>query len=216
MIGFRTDIKINSELNETKIWKHIIKQWQKINRDYLEDYSFTDSLYWYNERANVSCLAGAIWKVGGYALEEYSAIKGKDEKYGRIDLYFSVDEIEYLIEAKHEWLHFNTKVKIFSNFEKAIENMLENATADCKNSMLHNEIDNGLGLVFFTPYWDKEQNKHAELKKFEYELLKKNYDIIGTFAIDAKDKKSKYNLNSSNNNTCNAVYIIGKYLSNRV
>lgn len=213
MSKFRTDVKINHESNKTRIWTNIIQQWQKINEDYLVECDFNDSLYWYNERTNVGCLAGAIWKIGGYALEEYSATKGKDEKYGRIDLYFSVDKTEYVIEAKQKWLHFNSKVKTFANFEKDIEKMLENAISDCENSMLHNGISNGVGLVFITPYWDTEQNKHIELQKFEDELLKKGYDIIGTFSINTKDKESKYNLNSSKKNTCNAVYIIGKYLS---
>jgi len=213
MIGFRTNIKINDTIKEILIWNHIIKQWQKINRDYLEDNDFQDSLYWYNERANIGCLAGSIWKIGGYALEEYGATKGKEKKYGRIDLYFSVNEIEYLIEAKHQWLHFTPKNKNFNSFKSDINNSLNQAINDCKNSMLNNDTENGLGLVFLTPYWDLELDKNRELAIFENELLKQNYDIIGTFSIDVDDINSDYNLNSSNGYTCNAVYMIGKYLS---
>lgn len=215
MIGIKTKIQLNNKIEEVQIWSHILKQWQKINRDYLEDSEFSDSLYWYNERANISCLAGAIWKLGGYALEEYTATKGKEKKYGRIDLYFSIDEIEYIIEAKHQWLHFNTKIKNFNNFEDDIKYYLNEATNDCKNSMLNNNINNGIGLVFITPYWDIKLDKNDELSKFENELLKQNYDIIGTFTIDVKDKEDQCNLHSSQGNTCNAVYIIGNYLSKK-
>lgn len=206
MVGFRTAIKLNDKIEEISIWNHILRQWQKINRDYLEDNNFSDSLYWYNERANISCLAGAIWKIGGYALEEYTATKGEDKKYGRIDLYFSIDEIEYIIEAKHQWLHFNTKIKNFSDFRKDIKYYLDEAINDCKNSMLNNEINNGVGLVFITPYWDIKLNKNEELKKFEDELLKQDYDIVSTLTINIKDTDSEYNLNSSQGNSCNAVY----------
>lgn len=213
MMGFRTNIILNDTIEEISIWNHIIKQWQKINRDYLEDSNFQDSLYWYNERANISCLAGSIWKIGGYALEEYTAIKGEEKKYGRIDLYFSIDEVEYIIEAKHRWLHFNTKIKNFNNFEQDINDYLNQATDDCKKSMQNNDINNGLGLVFITPYWDFKLDKNKELANFENELLKQNYDVIGTFTIDVEDIKNDYNLNSKQGYTCNAVYIIGKYLS---
>ncbi|SFV66579.1 hypothetical protein MNB_SM-5-587 [hydrothermal vent metagenome] len=148
-----------------------------------------------------------------YALEEYTATKGEEKKYGRIDLYFSIDEIEYIIEAKHQWLHFNTKSKNFNSFKKDINYYLNQAINDCKNSMLNNEINNGLGLVFITPYWDSKLDKNQELSNFENELLKQNYDIIGTFTIDVDDVNNEFNLNSNQGNTCNAVYMIGKYLS---
>ena len=210
MIGFRTDIKLNKDIKELSIWNHIIKQWQKINRDYLEDYNFEDSLYWYNERANISCLAGAIWKIGGYAQEEYSATKGEEKTTGRIDLYFSVDETEYIVEAKHLWINFNTKSKKLDDFEDVIQNSLNKAINDCKNSMMNYETINGVGLVFITPYWDIKLDKNQELLNFEKELLEQKFDIIGTFAIGMHEVDS-YSLNSSDY-TCNAVYIIGKYL----
>ncbi|WP_457746288.1 hypothetical protein [Sulfurimonas sp.] len=213
MVGFRTNIKINNNRKELLIWCHIFKQWQKINRDYLEDSNFQDSLYWYNERANISCLAGAIWKIGGYALEEYTTVKGEDKKYGRTDLYFSIDEIAYIIEAKHQWLQFNTKNKNFDSFKDEINCYLSEAVKDCENSMLNENVNNGVGLVFITPYWKTELDKYQELKSFENELLKKDYDIIGTFAINVKNIDDENNLNSNYGNTCNAVYIIGKYLS---
>jgi len=53
MIGIKTKIQLNNKIEEVQIWSHILKQWQKINRDYLEDSEFSDSLYWYNERANI-------------------------------------------------------------------------------------------------------------------------------------------------------------------
>ena len=108
-----------------------------------------------------------------------------------------------------------SKIKNFNNFEDDIKYYLNEATNDCKNSMLNNNINNGIGLVFITPYWDIKLDKNDELSKFENELLKQNYDIIGTFTIDVKDKEDQCNLHSSQGNTCNAVYIIGNYLSKK-
>ncbi len=68
-------------------------------------------------------------------------------------------------------------------------------------------------MLSFKLFLTTTEDKHKELFDFETELLEQKFDIIGTFSIDAQDKNSNYNLNSSYGNTCNAVYIIGKYLS---
>lgn len=51
-------------LNE---WIRIHESFCKLNKD--------DSLYWYNERATLSTLAGADWSLKGYCLEEYRTDK---------------------------------------------------------------------------------------------------------------------------------------------
>jgi len=65
-----------------------------------------DAPYWYNERANVSFLAGAIWRCGGMCLEEYASDKTwEKEKYpGRTDIWFYLDGKEYIAEAKFGWI----------------------------------------------------------------------------------------------------------------
>ncbi|HHJ19511.1 MAG TPA: hypothetical protein ENJ84_06745, partial [Gammaproteobacteria bacterium] len=78
MFGFDVDYIINKK---SLYWiEPIIVQWLRVHRDYIEEFDFKDSLYWYNERGNISALAGAVWRCSGFALEEYSSEKGKDEE----------------------------------------------------------------------------------------------------------------------------------------
>ena len=88
-----------------KILKPIIEQWLRINREYIEEGDYEDSLYMYNERSTVSSLAGAVWRCGGYAQEEYLATKGdkNNEISGRIDLFFRFSHKNIIIEAKQLW-----------------------------------------------------------------------------------------------------------------
>ena len=67
-----------------------------------------DIPWWYNERAWIGVLAGASWKAGGRAFEEFSDTKiihrkkrKPQKKPGRVDLWLGVGTREYLIEAKH-------------------------------------------------------------------------------------------------------------------
>ena len=75
-----------------------------------------DCCWWYNERANVSVLAGAAWAKGWVALEEYSTLKraeaptsGVDDEgdsgaRGRVDLYVSTPHEDCAFEAKQVWV----------------------------------------------------------------------------------------------------------------
>lgn len=59
------------QINNTKVkWvAPILEQWIRIHKEYVEQYKFKDCLYWYNERANVSAFAGAVWKAGASPLK---------------------------------------------------------------------------------------------------------------------------------------------------
>ena len=76
-----------------KHWNKMILEWHRV----IEDYGRLvgdDAPYWYNERANISILAGAAWRSGKLALEEFghekSDKKGQyrgDRWMGRCDLW---------------------------------------------------------------------------------------------------------------------------------
>ena len=77
-----------------------------MNERYRQVY-IDDCLYWYNERATVGSLAGAIWRTGGFAVEEYREPKKRKGKHymGRTDLWFSLGENNrkcYVVEAKQK------------------------------------------------------------------------------------------------------------------
>lgn len=162
-------------LNNKKIktLRPIFQQWIKINEEYCDTYPSEDCPYWYNERAAVSILAGAVWKSSGLALEEFSSNKkyGRSGYLGRADLWFSFGKKksqDYLIEAKYE------RLSLFSNYyklEKRIAKNIKSAIADAKNSQ--EDASLMLGVTFLVPYIppSAQHNENQRLVDF-YKLLK--------------------------------------------
>jgi len=92
--------------------KPILRSWISLNVTFgsywARDYS--DSPWWYNERATLSFFAGAVWRAGGWAFEEFSTSKqgqstsgAKSLRTGRCDINFGVNSAEYVAEAKQSW-----------------------------------------------------------------------------------------------------------------
>jgi hypothetical protein len=118
----------------------ILRRWQVLNAaigtEWARDYS--DSPWWYNERASLSFFAGAVWRSGGWALEEYSSTKkapaiAKDLKTrtGRYDINFAIGSHEYIAEAKQCW-------PLLSNMRTAhatMTNSIRSATFDSREAI---------------------------------------------------------------------------------
>src|SRR5689334_19566240 len=86
-------------------FKRVFEEWVKINTRLANEWAeLGDAPWWYNERASLSLLAGAVWLCGGTAFEEYAADKkhlGKRIRYrGRSDIYFFLGGKHYMAEAK--------------------------------------------------------------------------------------------------------------------
>ena len=125
-----------------------------------------DVPWWYNERADLSVLAGAIWKSGNVAFEEFVDEKRKisrrtgklSRKYtGRVDLHFSVRGKTFIAEAKQCWSgaaapNHNTPNKIAKFLKKACD--------DIRRSKPHNQ--RRLGIVFAIPYIRAQHVKHID------------------------------------------------------
>jgi len=77
-------------------WCHLIKD---------PEWSVGDGPWWYNERASLSILAGALWATGSWAFEEFATQKGKGRRsgLGRGDLLFDVHPHYFMAEAKQCW-----------------------------------------------------------------------------------------------------------------
>ncbi len=88
-------------------WHPLFEEWLLCVERYCRVAAGEDAPFIYNERANIGLLAGAAWRSGRTALEEFQYRKGhKNRKKwnGRADLYISCDEREEIIEAKFGWL----------------------------------------------------------------------------------------------------------------
>ncbi len=117
--GYRIKGKSRGAL---KHWNGLFEEWILAIERYCR-ISDGDAPYWYNERANISVLAGAAWRSGWIALEEFQMTKVDidDEtnevivnddfvkRLGRADLYISSGSSNEYIEAKFRWLSLDSK-----------------------------------------------------------------------------------------------------------
>lgn len=109
-----------------------------------------DALWWYGERASLSTFAGAVWRAGGIALEEYQTEKHvsrrRGNRYGRGDLYLKVGREEYILEAKQVWCGVGSGAR---NSLQQVSAALERATHDVKRAKSYGE--RRLAAVFVVP-----------------------------------------------------------------
>lgn len=84
----------------------LLRAWTKLMLD--PSWGGKDAPWWYNEAASVSLLAGALWRSGAWAMEEYvfSHTTGGKTRNGRADLFFETrrPRRRAVVEAKQIWL----------------------------------------------------------------------------------------------------------------
>jgi hypothetical protein len=130
-------------LNE---WKALVKSYHKTTKE--------DVCWIYNERATLSVLAGAAWRLGWIALEEYSTEKlapseseGPLKANGRCDLWLSHGKRSFAIEAKQSWQSIGRQVKSQNKWAK------RKYTAAFKDAgrLIRAEADSRLAMLFIAP-----------------------------------------------------------------
>lgn len=125
--GFYTRVQLQQ-------WEAICEEWILLGKRYSRMTEYGENAFGYGELANVSMLAGAAWRCGYIALQEFSWDKDSStERSGRADLYLcNSDETEEYIEAKFGWLSLQSRAP-----EKIINNVMGKARNDAlktKNS----------------------------------------------------------------------------------
>jgi len=136
-------------------FRAVLLQWL----DIMEQYKWLkkkgkdrDAPWWYNERTSLSFFAGAIWRCGGWASEEYTTDKhvfrkGKKKRLGRGDIYFGLGRGEYLAEAKQYWPSMHSIA--LKRQKKQMNDLLINACDDA--SQVPHYGARRLGIVFASP-----------------------------------------------------------------
>lgn len=166
----------------------VIEQWLRINREFIEEGEYEDAMYIYNERSTISSLAGAVWRCGGYAQEEYSASKGEGEEKtnGRIDLFFNFSHKNIIVEAKKLWIYLYENNK--KNIKNHIQNSLDEATLDIQKTIAANHYgDFNMAVTFVVPYWSKETNQENNLKLIKKIVKEIDSSMYIIFESTAKD-----------------------------
>jgi hypothetical protein len=96
-------IEYSGAIDKSLNLEPVLTTWLGLNRHCVETWE-GDVPWRYNERATLSYFVGAIWRSGGFALEEYSTQKAKSKSagyfFGRGDLWFEIGAKEYDVEAK--------------------------------------------------------------------------------------------------------------------
>ena len=138
----------------------ILKQWMRLNSEIAHSWrSVRDVPWWYNERASLSVFAGAIWRAGGFAFEEYSDAKRRIKKTtgtlghkypGRVDLHFSWERFDFVAEAKFVWSGFSRN----NNAQRRLRDWLDWACDDIRQTPRRGQRK--LGILFATPYFRKQ------------------------------------------------------------
>ncbi len=129
----------------------ILQRWS----EFMEDSTWgnDDCPWWYNERASISQLAGAIWDRGGWAFEEFSDTKRTPEALsfqGRVDLMFWTSRErngpQYIAEAKLCWPKLRS-----ARLQETVESAFRSATLDTQKITSHRGRYEKLALVFIAP-----------------------------------------------------------------
>ncbi len=191
-------------LEEKYSWlRPVIVKWLKINRDYIEEHECEDCLYWYTEWASVSSFAGAVWRCGGFALEEYSAKKGKEGYSGRIDLYFSFSDFGVVAEAKADWLNLSSNKVV--NFNESISSIINKADEAIECTLEANDPDLGLSLSFIVPYANVGEDVTETMNDLHNAIKGTDCSFYAWFR-----NTSDVEIKNSHEKVYNAVALIGK------
>jgi len=206
LFGVDTKIVVKKDKNQFKKLKPVFEEWLKLNRDYIELTESGDNLYWYNERSNISALAGAVWRRGGFAQEELSSEKGceSERKMGRIDLYFHFQGQDVLCEAKHLFLYLPENNR--KCLKTKIEENLNLAFDDLKTTTAATEYEDiGLALSFVVPYFVDGKDVEETESELDAALKELDCSFYVSFKTTTKD------IVNDNDGIYNSVILVGKF-----
>lgn len=178
---------------EKIVFEKLLREWRRLIQDYHSE-TKNDGLHVSNERASVSVFAGAVWKCGGWALEEWMG--SKKDAWGRIDLWFRVSSIDYIAEAKQSWPSLIKSEEV--NIEK-VSKTLEAAEEDARKVQALEKSDykgyRFIALAFASPWVeiedDKEKVEEDQIQSFisamKQRKCKSRYDFMAyTFPEDMR------------------------------
>ncbi|MEK1941642.1 MAG: hypothetical protein AAAB16_14830 [Pseudomonas sp.] len=148
----------------------VLRSWIACVQRYIDVWDGDDLPYWYNERANISILAGAAWKADWTAIEEYQITKVATEasqqgtSIGRNDLYVANEIYGFCIEAKVAYVD----IEDLNTAKKHIVGRCSQAIFDA-GRLDYDEPR--LGAVFVAPYSVGVEASEEQIRLFQESIL---------------------------------------------
>ena len=134
-------------------WEPILEEWLLGIERFCRVTGGDEAPYWYNERSNIGVLAGAAWRCGRVALEEFQYVKGfknKPKWLGRADLWLASDDHKELVEAKFRWCSLRSR----NGITNIANETLELAALDAKKTRGGDLTLKAIGVAF-VPFYTK-------------------------------------------------------------
>jgi hypothetical protein len=98
------------EVGQLPTLEDLLWEWVAVQERSIRLSQGEDALWWHGERPSLGGFAGAIWRSGGFVLEEFGVEKLSAEKRkkatmtsGRADMEFSLGGFKFSVEAKQCW-----------------------------------------------------------------------------------------------------------------
>lgn len=125
----RSNVRVRQDLRGLR---PLLEAWTDVLDSYCRAHGFEDNPWFYNERATLSTLAGAAWRLNGWtALEEFATKKwgGRPKeggvesgalRRGRCDLHVSHGSTSFAIEAKQAWQPIGRTRSPFARADEAL------------------------------------------------------------------------------------------------
>lgn len=158
------DISDHQAKGEYAPLRPLLESWHSTVEHYCtlhRQFELKENCWWHNERASISILAGAAWRVqdksGQWAaIEEFATNKRGlveqghvegDVRYGRCDLYLTSSEVSYAIEAKQVWQSIGDRSPGLVNVQAGLDAAWKDA-----GSLHSDEADQRMAATFIVPF----------------------------------------------------------------
>lgn len=167
-------------------------EWTALNRRIGRKWDEFDDMPWrYNERALLSLFAGAVWRTGGDAFEEFSETKfrlnDRSEGHGRVDLWFTTSGGEFRAEAKRQFIPITKEV----TQQDRLHELMASAVKDARRNLADRGRSRRLAIIFAVPYVRKQKattELAAKIERFTGWAETVDHDAIAWIFPDLNER----------------------------
>ncbi len=200
---------------ESETWLSLLDHWCAVLNQYLDGMEGDDLPQWYNERSHTGFLTAAVWRMGGIAVEEFSTFRehnnsrnGEESSLGQCDLYFSLENLDCVVEAKREWVSDYTKEDA-----QRIKARLREATRQLRAIPKGERAEDGVALCWAIPWLRASSNKERSfLMDFSAQFLGQS-NLVGVYYVDPSRRKIAESRHEKEGRTYPGIILIATALN---